>query len=332
MKWRRKIGWILALGAVVMAIATILQAWLLYSGSITVAELTWNTTFAGQAAEVTRAGVLVVNGVHVDANFSALYAATWIFLVLAHRAEPWFGAAADGAVVGLLVVQLLLAASKGAVLAVILGGLAVVALSLSNRRVWRSGGLVVCAAAAATVLVAGLITVAVDAADGDSDLASNLEIRADQVTGELGRFTDLVAIVIPDASNGADGGEGGAEDRAAIWLEYGRAFRDAPVTGMGYGVLADGYSYAHNAVMEAAAGGGIAGIAGWVLLVVGLGALSVHNTRTDPRSIPIVGALVVVLVGSLVLTSNYEPVLGLVIGLTVIPHLHDDALVRDPTS
>ena len=318
------LGVMLRIGAIAMAGAALVQAIALYAGWVSVASLMWDSRFAEQAAEVTAAGVLVVNGTHVDSNFAALYATTWLFLIAAYPADRWFGRVGDGVVAGLLLVQLVLTASKGGWIALIVGSLFVVGGRLASRRrrsseVWTTVGVAI-----GTVAVALALVALADANDDRSELANNVSTRIDQFGVEVGRFTDLVAVVLPDVS-GADLGSRDPEapendDRSEIWLVYARAFEAHPLAGVGYGVSAEGYSYAHNAPLESAAGGGVAGLAGWVMLAAGMVMATVANIRRSPQAWPLAAALVAVGVGSMVLTTNYEPLLGLVIGLTVAPH------------
>jgi O-antigen ligase len=293
---------------------------------LSVSNLVWENSLAERAAEVTGAGVLVVNGLHVDANFSALYATTWVFLIMAYPAETWFRRWFDGVIVGLLIGQLVVSASKGAALALLVGGGFVLVGLVIRGGLRRFAMVPLLAAALTTIGVVGLL-LAVDTADGEAALRNNADIRWSQVAQEAGRASELWSVILPDADEvqltPIDAARPGAADRSQIWVTYGRTFRSEPLTGVGYGVTADGYSYAHNAPLESAAGGGIVGLVGWLVLLVGLVVLAVRNVRKSARGLALAAALLVVGVGSLVLTTNYEPLVGLAIGLTVAPHLQE---------
>jgi len=295
-------------GALLMAVTVIVEALLLMPRWVSVASLQETGRFVGQLAEVAYGDIILVTGTHGDSNFSALYAATWLFLVLAYPAERFFARRWDGVIVGLLVLQLFLSLSKTGLLSVTV---AIAATSVMYRvvRQWRSVRPAVLAGVIAFVSVAGVLLVA-DATDGHHDIAHGLRKRGGQVLTEASSAGALVTgEPVPPL------------DRAGIWKGYIQDFTDHPLTGTGLGTPTVRPQYAHSAPLEAAGGSGILGLAGWatVWAVVGLRLRRLVLDR--PEALPLVGACGVVFMASLFLSTNYEPIVALVFALVLRPHL-----------
>ena len=87
----------------------------------------------------------------------------------------------------------------------------------------------------------------------------------------------------------------------------------------GMGVPSKPYGYAHNSALEAAGGAGVLGVSGWVLLWAGTLIALFKLLRRHPHTVPLVGALTVSAVASMLLSMNYEVGPAIVMGLILAP-------------
>ena len=302
------LGVAVRLGALMMASATVIEALLVMPGWVSVETLQKGNAFVGQLAEVAYGDIILVTGVHHDSNFSALYAAVWLFLVLAFPAERFFRRRGDGVVIGLLAVQLVLSLSKTGLLSLLI---AIAATAVMYRIVkgWRNVRPAIAVALLTFVSVSAVLLI-VDATDGEHDIAHGLRKRGGQVLIEADQAIGL-----------ATGGKVQVDSRAAIWRRYTRDFLDYPITGTGLGTPTIGSPYAHNAPLEAAGGSGVLGVAGWLLLWGSVGIALKRLVLEHPEALALVGAVGVVFVASLFLSTNYEPIVALVFGIVLTPHL-----------
>ncbi len=311
------LGVAVRLGALMMASATVIEALLVMPRWVSVETLQKGSAFVGQLAEVAYGDIILVTGTHHDSNFSALYGAVWLFLVLAFPAERFFRRRGDGVVIGLLGVQLLLSLSKTGLLSLLI---ATAATAVMYRVVkgWRNAKPAIAVALITFVSVTGVLLI-IDATDGEHDIAHGLRKRGGQVLIEADQAGGLIT-----------GGAVQADGRAAIWRRYTRDFLDNPVTGTGLGTPSTGDPYAHNAPLEAAGGSGILGAAGWFLLWVSVGLALKRLLRTNPEALALVGAVGVVFVASLFLSTNYEPIVALTFGIVLAPHMRIPITPSDP--
>jgi O-antigen ligase len=173
---------------------------------------------------------------------------------------------------------------------------------------WRNGRPAIAVALITFVSVTGILLI-VDATDGEHDIAHGLRKRGGQVLIEADQAIGL-----------ATGGKVQADGRAAIWRRYTQDFLDSPITGTGLGTPTVGYPYAHNAPLEAAGGSGVLGVAGWFLLWGSVGLALKRLVLEHPEALALVGAVGVVFVASLFLSTNYEPIVALVFGIVLAPH------------
>ena len=295
-------------GALIMVTAVIVEALLVMPHWVAVETLETGTSYLGPLAEIAYGDIILVTGTHDDSNFSAMYAAVFLFLMLAFPAERWFNRRADGIMIGLLVVQLFLSLSKTGLLAV---GVAIGVTYLFYRgaRQWRNAKPSF-AAGLIAFLGVGSVLLVVDATDGEHDIAHGLRKRGGQVLIEAEQAAGL-----------ATGGAVNADSRAAIWRRYGQDFLDNPLTGIGYGPRVAGYTYAHSAPLEAAAGAGVLGLAGWLAMWTAVALTLWRLVRARPETLPLVGVFGVVTMSSMFLSTNYEPIVGLVFGIILAPHL-----------
>ena len=334
------LGVALRLGALCMATTSVVVAALALGSIVDVDALEQGSSVVGQLAEVAYGDMVVVSGSHVDSNFGALYAVVWLFLIAAIPAERWFGRRADGAVVGLLLLQLVLTVSKTGAVALVAGSLAFLAVFCFVRRTDRVpvAGVYVLLSFA----IVGGVVLGIDGGDGHANLQYSIQKRGDQFAVEA---SDLVAVFAdvefweprpPDPLAGWNAGEfeglseeelielgvseqalGPTLGRASTWKSYFHDFRDHPLTGTGLGT-SSAKTYAHNAALDAAGGGGIAALAGWIMFWGGIGVLSikriVRRRRVDPR----VAALTAFLVASMLLTTLYEPIGMVLAGLVLL--------------
>ncbi len=302
------IGVAIRFGAIAMTGAVVIEALLVMPRWVTVETLQRGGTFVGQLAEVAYGDIILVTGTHGDSNFSALYGATWLFLVLAFPAERFFNRRADGAIMGLLVIQLFLSLSKTGLLSLIS---AIIATFVAYRmmRGWRSVRPAIAAGLIAFLGVSGVLLIT-DATDGNHDIAHGIRKRGGQVLLEV------------DAALGLVTGEPVAPlDRAGIWKGYIEDFANHPLTGTGLGTPTVRPQYAHNAALEAAGGSGVLGLAGWLTVWIVVGLALKRLVLQHREALPLVGAIGVVFVASLFLSTNYEPIVAVVFALVLTPHL-----------
>jgi len=296
------------IGAISMVSATVIEALLVMPRWVSVETLQRGGAYVGQLAEVAYGDIILVTGTHGDSNFSALYGATWLFLVLAFPAERFFRRRSDGIIVGMLVLQLILSLSKTGLVSLTA---AVFATAVAYRafRSWRNVRPAVAVGLIALVGVGGLLLIT-DATDGHHDIAHGLRKRGGQVLLEadsaLGLFTGETLTAL---------------DRAGIWKGYIEDFADHPFTGTGLGTPTKRPQYAHNAALEAAGGSGILGLTGWIIVWAVVWLSLMRLVRRHPQAPALVGAVGVVFMASLFLSTNYEPIVGLVFGIVLMPHL-----------
>ncbi len=308
------IGLAVRLGALAMGSAAVIEAFLVMPGWVSVETLQKGSAFVGQLAEVAYGDIVLVTGTHNDSNFSALYGAVWIFLLLVFPAERYFRRRGDAVVIGLLSVHLLLSLSKTGLLALLV---AIAATAVMFRIVgeWRNVRPAIATALITFSGVTGILLI-VDATDGHHDIGHGLRRRGGQVLVEADEAFGL-----------ATGGDVNAEGRAAIWRRFADDFLDNPLTGTGLGTPTTGAPYAHNAPLEAAGGSGVLGIAGWFLVWGSVGLALKRLVYEHYEALALVGAVGVVFVGSLFLSTNYEPVVALVFGIVLAPHLPKSAVL-----
>jgi hypothetical protein len=340
------LGVALRLGALCMATTSVVVGALALGSIVDVNDLEQGSSVVGQLAEVAYGDMVVVSGSHVDSNFGALYAVVWLFLIAAIPAERWFGRRADGAVVGLLLLQLVLTVSKTGAVALVAGSLAFLAAFCFVRRTDRVpvAGVYVLLSFA----IAGGVVLGIDVGDGHGNLQYSLQKRGDQLAVEVSDLVSVFADVEfweprpPDSLTGWNAGEfegfseeelielgeGGPEPwatrgRASLWKSYLHDFRDHPLTGTGLGT-SSAKTYAHNAALDAAGGGGIFALAGWIMFWGGIGALSIKRIVRRRRVDPLVAALTAFLAASMFLTTFYEPAGMVVAGLMLGPIIATD--------
>jgi hypothetical protein len=295
-------------GALMMSSAVVIEALLVMPRWVAVETLQKGNAFVGQLAEVAYGDIILVTGTHHDSNFSALYGAVFLFLVLAYPAERFFRRRGDGIVVGMLTVQLVLSLSKTGLLSLVV---AVVTTTVMYRIVggWRNVRPAIGVALLTFVSVSAVLLVT-DATDGHHDIAHALRKRGGQVLIEADQAIGL-----------ATGGVVQADSRAAIWRRYTQDFLDYPITGTGLGTPTIGNPYAHNAPLESAGGSGVLGVSGLLLIWMSVGLALKRLVLEHPEGLPLVGAVGIALVASLFLSTNYEPIISLVFGLVLAPHL-----------
>jgi len=301
-------------GALLMSATVIVEALLIMPRWVSVASLQETGRFVGQLAEVAYGDIILVTGTHGDSNFSALYAATWLFLVLAFPARRFFARRWDGVIIGLLVLQLFLSLSKSGLLSVAVA-IAATAVMYWFVRDWKSARPAVLAGIIAFVSVAGVLLVT-DATDGHHDIAHGLRKRGGQVLTEAASAGALVT-----------GKPVAPLDRAGIWKGYVEDFLDHPLTGTGLGTPTVRPQYAHSAPLEAAGGSGILGLAGWVTVWMVVGFRLLRLVRERAEALPLVGAVGVVLMASLFLSTNYEPIVAVVFAFVLQPRIGQPAHV-----
>ena len=302
------LGVAVRLGALMMASATVIEALLVMPGWVSVETLQKGNAFVGQLAEVAYGDIILVTGVHHDSNFSALYGAVFLFLVLAYPAERIFRRRGDGVVIGMLVVQLVLSLSKTGLLSLIVA-VSAIAVMYRIAKGWRNVRPAIAIALLTFVSVSAVLLVA-DATDGEHDIAHGLRKRGGQVLIEADQAVGL-----------ATGGTVQADSRAKIWRRYTQDFLDYPITGTGLGTPTIGLPYAHNAPLEAAGGSGILGVVGWLLVWLSVGLALKRLVVEHPEALALVGAVGVAFVASLFLSTNYEPIIALVFAVVLAPHL-----------
>jgi O-antigen ligase len=290
-----------------MAAAVIVEALLVMPRWVDVATLEQGNAFVGPLAEIAYGDIILVTGVHDDSNFSAMYAALFMFLVLAYPSEKWFGRRGDGVVMGLLVIQLTLSLSKSGLLALLVAIL-LAYLFFRVARLWRNVRPAVAAGLVAFLSVSSVLLI-LDATDGHHDIAHGLRRRGGQVLDEAENLGGL-----------ATGGAVNADSRAAVWRRYTEEFLENPLTGTGFGPPVEGDTYAHNAALEAAAGAGVMGLAGWSMMWAAAALALWRLVRGRAEILPLVGAFGVAAMMSLFLSTNYEPSIALVFALVLTPH------------
>jgi hypothetical protein len=295
-------------GAIAMVSATVIEALLVMPRWVSVETLHKGTAFIGELAEIAYGDIILVTGTHGDSNFSALYAATWLFLVLAFPAERFFKRRSDGVIVGMLVLQLFLSLSKTGLLSVVV---AITAIAITYRisKVWRNVRPALAAGLIAFVGVSGILLIT-DATDGHHDIAHGLRKRGGQVLLEADAAFALVT-----------GDKVAPLDRAGIWKGYIEDFINNPLTGTGLGTPTVRPQYAHNAALEAAGGSGVFGLAGWFTVWTTVGLALRKLVREHAEALALVGVAGVVFMVSLFLSTNYEPIVALVFGIVLTPHL-----------
>lgn len=302
------LGVAIRFGAIAMVSATVIEALLVMPRWVSVETLQKGGAYVGQLAEVAYGDIILVTGTHGDSNFSALYGATWLFLVLAFPAERFFGRRSDGVIVSMLVLQLFLSLSKTGLLSVVV---AIIATAVAYRTVgaWRNVRPAIAAGLIAFVSV-GAVLLITDATDGNHDIAHGIRKRGGQVLPELNSALGLIT-----------GEPVPALDRAGIWKGYIKDFLENPLTGTGLGTPTVRPQYAHNAALEAAGGSGILGLAGWITVwtVVWLGLKRLVGEHR--QALALVGVVGVVFMASLFLSTNYEPIVALVFGIVLAPYL-----------
>lgn len=302
------IGVAFRIGAILMTSAVVVEALLVMPRWVDIATLQKGGAFVGQLAEVAYGDIMLVTGVHTDSNFSALYAAAWLFLVLAFPAERFFTKRWDGVIVAMLVLQLVLSLSKTGLISVLV---AIVATALAWRiyRSWRNVRPVVAAGLIAFLSVSAVLLIT-DATDGHHDIAHGLRKRGGQVLIEADRAIGL-----------ATGAQVDADSRAAIWRKYFKDFVHHPLTGTGFGTPTVETNYAHSAPLEAAGGGGVLALAGWVAMWTAVGLALKRLVREHRQALALVGAAGVVFMASLFLSTNYEPIVAVLFAIVLTPYL-----------
>ena len=183
------LGEALRLGALCMVTTSAVVAALALGSFVDVDALEQGSSVVGQLAEVAYGDMVVVSGSHVDSNFGALYAAVWLFLIAAVPAKRWFGRRADGAIVGLLLLQLVLTVSKTGAIALGAGSLVFLAVACFVRQTDRVpiAGVYVFLSFA----IVGGVVLGFDVRDGHGNLKYSLQKRGDQIAVEA---NDLVAV------------------------------------------------------------------------------------------------------------------------------------------
>jgi O-antigen ligase len=268
--------------------------------------------------------VLVARGLHHDSNFSALYAAAWIFLVLIFPLPAERRAAAvtgstkgppsrwDSALVGLLVVQAAVAFSRSGALALLVASLVYLWLRrLERARRSRARRRLSAGTVVGVVVAVFAVLVPADYSDGVGHLAAAAGRRASQLGEGQQIVTELAREPTEPRAAPVTSGR-----RADIWRAYLGSLRADPMTGIGFGVGVRAYgSYAHNALLESAVGGGILALAGSIMLWVGAFMALWRRWSGDPDVPAVAGLLVATVISSLLLTTNFDPLTGLVFAL-----------------
>ncbi len=321
------LGVAIRIGAIAMAIVAIGTAMLVTSGALPIENLMKANGIVAPMADVVYGDIVVVNVLHVDSNFAAMYAVVWLFLLLAFPAERWFGRYSDSAIIGGLLVVLGITVSKTGAVAVVVAVFAFFATYVAFRVARREVSLPNISFSVILVIAVALSSALAlaDGADGSHEIAHGMEKRARQFTSEFDRFEGMLASIgLGGGSRGSDDSDedfpvepdaGYGADRSGQWRTYFEDFRSNPILGTGLGTPSKPVGYAHNAILEAAGGSGFAGPIGYVMFwVAGLIALvSLIRRRTD--LIALVGAVGALFVGSMFLTTNYEPIVAVVLGL-----------------
>ena len=124
------LGLAVRFGAIAMGLFALIEALLVMSSTAAVSTLEAGTAVSGSLAEVVYGDIIVVSGTHFDSNFASVYAATWAFLLFAYPAERFFNRWADGAILGLLIMQLVLTQSKTGTIGVIAAVLATMVVAI----------------------------------------------------------------------------------------------------------------------------------------------------------------------------------------------------------
>ncbi len=309
----------LRIGAVLIVLPALVESMLLLAGRRSGLVLDGVDGLVAPLGAVVYGDILVPHGLHVDSNFLALYAATWVFLLLGHR-PPGRTGTLDAVLVGGLLATIVVSLSRGGVIALLVAGVVWLLVRPGRRLPGRAWGVALLSLAAATALV-----VAADAVDGVDDLGRSVLKRVDATHDEGGSLLGGLGSL----GGGYDDAEVAEElaeytqwspPRSVLWAAYADAATDHPVTGIGFGTGSVEFrNYAHNVLLEAGAGGGVAALMGTVLLGIG-GVVALGGRRPlDRRDAAVAAAGAAVLAGSMLLSTNYSPLVAVVLAMMLAP-------------